>query len=316
MMTIHRILCPVDFSEQSLAALRQALAIARWHEADVSVLHVEDPLLRTARGDARFRSRVGAPPDEELRAFARSAGAPLRPVDVRLAAGEPARVIVERAKQEAADLVVMGTQGRSGLSRVVLGSVAERVIRGAPCPVMAVPPGARASGGVAPFDPVLCASDFSPSCRRALDVAIAMAQEADARLLLVHALPLFPLHAAVVPMALSIEAAIDRADLRRSAAVRLRRGLPEDAVFRCHPEVLVVEEPAADAILQVAHDEDAGLIVMGAHTRGALDRMLFGSTAQRVIQHARCPVLSVRADERTPPWIPWPDAVRQETVRA
>ena len=73
-MTIRRILCPVDFSDYSLAALRHALAIARWHEADVTVLHVEDRLLHTARADARFRSHVAGTPEQDLRAFAQSAG--------------------------------------------------------------------------------------------------------------------------------------------------------------------------------------------------------------------------------------------------
>ncbi len=316
MMTIHRILCPVDFSEQSLTALRQALAIARWHDADVGVLHVEDRLLQTARADMRFRSHVSPTPEEELRAFAERAGASPRPVDVHVTAGEPAPAIVEHAKREAADLIVLGTQGRSGLSRVLLGSVAERVIREAPCPVMTVPPGAQASADAAPFDPILCASDFSPSCRRALDLAIGMAQEADARLLLLHALELPHVHTGVPPMPATIEDAIDRGALRRGAAARLRRGLPEDAVFRCHPEVLVVEGHPADAILQIAHDEDVKLIVMGAQTRGALDRMLFGSTTRRVIQAARCPVLSARAGQHAAPWVAWPDAAIEEVARA
>jgi nucleotide-binding universal stress UspA family protein len=316
MMTIHRILCPVDFSDHSLAALRQALAIARWHEADVTVLHVEDRLLQTARADARFRPHVSSPPEEELRAFAEGAGTSRRPVDVHVTAGEPAPAIVEHATRAAADLIVMGTQGRSGLSRVLLGSVAERVLREAPCPVMTVPPRAQESTGVASFDPILCASDFSPADRRALDLAIAMAQEADARLLLLHAIELPHVHTGVLPLPPAIEDAIDRADLRRRAAGRLRRGLPEDAVFRCRPEVLVVEGHPADSILRVAHDEDVKLIVMGAQTRGALDRMLFGSSTRRVIQAARCPVLSVRADAHAAPWVAWPDSTREEVASA
>jgi nucleotide-binding universal stress UspA family protein len=117
-------------------------------------------------------------------------------------------------------------------------------------------------------------------------------------------------------MPATIEDAIDRADLRRSAAGRLRRGLPEDAVFRCHPEVLVVDGHPADSILQVAHDEDVKLIVMGAQTRGTIDRMLFGSTTRRVTQGARSPVLSVRADEHAAPWVAWPDSAREEVASA
>lgn len=314
-MNIQRILCPIDFSEPSLAALRHALAIARWHGADVSVLYVEDPLLQTAREETRFRPHVGQAPNEELRAFAEGAGAPLRPLDLQLAYGQPAPVILEHANTIAADLIVMGTQGRSGLSRALLGSVAERVSREAPCPVMTVPPGAQDSDGVAPFDPVLCASDFSPSCRRALDFAIAMSQEADARLLLVHAIPFAPLQGGGPPMPLPMDAAIDRAGLRRMAAARLRRALPNDAVFRCHPEVFVFDGQPADAVLQLMDAEAVRLIVMGAQTRGAIDRVLFGSTTRRVMQGARCPVLSVRADQQGAPWPAGPEDARDEVAR-
>lgn len=147
MMTIHRIVCPVDFSEQSLTALRQALAIARWHEADVRVLHVEDRLLQTARADMRFRSHVSPTPEEELRAFAERAGASPRPVDVRVTAGEPAPAIIEHAKREAADLIVMGAQTRGALDRMLFGSTTRRVIRAARCPVLS----ARADQHAAPW---------------------------------------------------------------------------------------------------------------------------------------------------------------------
>lgn len=87
---------------------------------------------------------------------------------------------------------------------------------------------------------------------------------------------------------------------------RLKRGLPAGAVFRCHPEVVVADGNPAEAILQIAEGENVDLIVMGVTSRGAIDRLVFGSTTRRVIQAARCPVLSVRASQGAEPWIMWP----------
>jgi len=78
---------------------------------------------------------------------------------------------------------------------------------------------------------------------------------------------------------------------------RLKRGLPADAVFRCRPEAVIEEGRPADAILETAAREDVKLIVMGVQARGALDRLIFGSTTRRVMQVATCPVLSIRACE-------------------
>jgi nucleotide-binding universal stress UspA family protein len=103
-------------------------------------------------------------------------------------------------------------------------------------------------------------------------------------------------------MPLRPDARIDFSAFRKDALARLKRGLPPDAVFRCQPEPLVVEGSPADAILQTASREDARLIVMGIQARGALDRLIFGSTTRRVMQAATCPVLSIRASETTALW--------------
>lgn len=104
------------------------------------------------------------------------AGGEDRNVRVHIATGDAVSGILEHATREASDLIVMGTNGRSGMARAVLGSVTERVVRQSTTPVLTVPPSAelRDSNELIPFDPILCASDFSPECRRALDLAIVM----------------------------------------------------------------------------------------------------------------------------------------------
>jgi nucleotide-binding universal stress UspA family protein len=303
MLTLKRILCPVDFSEPSKRALRYALAIARWHESELAVLYMEDVLLHAATVEAGGYSELVARDYQELRAFIDDAGGRNRKVGVHIATGRAVPGILEHARREGSDLIVMGTSGRSGLARAVLGSVTEGVVRQATMPVLTIPPSAEIGefGELMPFDSILCASDFSAACKKALELGIVMGQEADARLILLHALQIRNLAPGITPFPFAA-AGIDVAEFRKDALARLKRGLPADAVFRCRPEAVVGEGRPADAILETADRENVKLIVMGVQTRGALDRLLFGSTTRRVMQAATCPVLSIRGDRTAAPW--------------
>ena len=166
-----------------------------------------------------------------------------------------------------------------------------------------------------PFDSILCASDFSAACKKALELGIVMGQEADARLILLHALQIPNLDPDITLVPLPVSAGIDFSEFRTDALARLKRGLPGDAVFRCRPEALVGEGRPADAILETAVRENVKLIVMGVQTRGALDRLLFGSTTRRVMQAATCPVLSIRGDQGAGSWPSWPVSTRRDSRR-
>jgi len=141
-LKLRTILVPVDFSERSRAALNYAITLARDFVGSLVVLHVLDPLLAAGRLDsARLRqlktsSRSEA--DEQLQALGRE----LAPSGVRvrlfLRHGPATDIIVAFAVAKKADLIIMGSQGRTGLSRLLIGSVAERVVRHAPCPVLVV----------------------------------------------------------------------------------------------------------------------------------------------------------------------------------
>jgi len=298
---IHRILCPVDFSEASRRALQYALAVARWHESEITVVHVEDVLLHAATIEAGGHPDMVQRQYEALHDFIEEAGGTNRNVRLHIASGRVVPGILEHAMRDASDLIVMGTNGRSGLARAVLGSVTEGVVRQAAIPVLTIPPTAEVREfDLMPFDRILCASDFSSACRRALDLSIVMGQEADARLILLHALQLPRVDQGLLPPPTS--ALIEASEVRKEALARLRHGLPSDAVFRCRPEVIVAEGRPADAILETAYRENVKLIVMGVQARGALDRLLFGSTTRRVMQAAACPVLSIRAGQDAEPW--------------
>lgn len=144
--SIARILVPVDFSAHSDRALRYAATLAGRFGATVELLHVvEDPFVTGAWTSKAFIPNIPELMDalvvdarrqlSELRTFEAAEGVPL---DVAVLTGEPAQTIVGHAKAGGFDLIVMGTHGRTGLSHAFMGSVAERVVRTATCPVLTV----------------------------------------------------------------------------------------------------------------------------------------------------------------------------------
>src|SRR5690348_7481240 len=137
-MEIHHILCPSDFSEASAHAVDQAIALADAYKAKIIALHAVSPLTSAVEAPAMDECR------DRLRAcFDRATKAGIA-VDVEIALGLPVHRILDRASSLAAAVIVMGTHGTSGFERFVLGSVTERVLRKATCPVLTVPPRAQA----------------------------------------------------------------------------------------------------------------------------------------------------------------------------
>src|SRR5580765_3029647 len=183
MPDIHRILCPVDLSEVSRQAIDHAVLLARWYDASITALHACNPVVMPSADFAVVQlppnpadiAEVGA---RVSQVFA-SAGAPDAAVIVE--SGEPVDRILEHARTLPADLLVIGTHGAGGFEHLVLGSTTEKVLRKATCPVLTVPPRARATSKL-PFKRLLCPVDFSDSSRAALDFAFSLAQEGDAEL--------------------------------------------------------------------------------------------------------------------------------------
>jgi nucleotide-binding universal stress UspA family protein len=289
---ITHVLCAVDFSDISQHALDHAAAVARWYEARLTLLYVfanlptmDLPPLVLEDVD---RERLIA----ELRRMAAAVPREV-PVEFRLQeAGFVHEEILAQLGATAADLLVLGTHGRSGFQRLFLGSVTEKVIRKATCPTLVVPPRAF---DVSPGTPVqvrriLCPVDFSESSLDALAYAINMAEETDAQLTLLHVVEL--------PLVLSQEPTVDLPRIREAAAADARRRLhdliPEQARRYCTVDTTVVEGRAYREILRHVTERTFDLIVMGARGRGALDLLVFGSTTHHVIRVSSCPVLIVR----------------------
>lgn len=292
MTRFEHILCPVDLSPCSRRALDHAVGVARWYGSRVTVLHVIPPIATFLPpvGDGLFPPIVLAPEDvaqfrQELTVFADLP--PDLAGDLDVVQGSIGGEIVRFATELPADLVVMGTHGRSGFDRLMLGSTTEKLLRKAPCPVLTVPP--RAPEAVEMprlFARVLCAVDFSPVSLRALAFAQSIAAEAGAHLSVVHVFEPASMFEPVPAGEPSVEA-------ERNARRRLSELIREDArAFTEATEVVASGKPYRE-ILRTAADDRSDLIVLGAHG-GALGLPAFGSTTNHVVRQAACPVLTVR----------------------
>jgi nucleotide-binding universal stress UspA family protein len=305
MIEIQRILCPIDFSDFSRRALDHAIAIAKWYESTITLFHVSAvvPVAAYAPGAGVLPAAAVMPEDRDavlaaMERFAEREAGRSMPFEFDVAEGSTVAEILAKTKAMPADLVVMGTHGRSGFERLALGSVTEKVLRKAECPVLTVP---RASVDVVPvpsvlFKRIVCAIDFSDCSMHALNYASSLAQEADANLTVVHVIELPPdvpreVHENVLgPRNLREYIALVEEDSRK----RLRAAVPEAVRAYCTVDTAMPAGKPYREIVRVADERKADLLVIGIHGRGVVDRMLFGSTAQHLVRQASCPVLTLR----------------------
>jgi len=299
-VNIERILCPIDFSEFSRDALDHAVALARWYGASLAVMHVID-VPQIAIDGVNAGNEIVAPlldrdkVADDVRNFAAPAiGTVDVETDVLVTFGTPAMAIRMHATQTRADLVVVGTHGRSGFQRFLLGSVTEKLLRTITVPLLVVPPPVKKPETVA-YRTILCAVDFSDESMRGLDYALSLAQETGARIILLHALEglldeLDPQHVRRASVLEYLR------DAEQDAYAHLSAAVPDEARLWSHPVDRVVRGRAYRQILKMADEEHAALIVMGVRGRGALNRLVFGSTTEHVIREAKCPVLTVHAE--------------------
>ena len=306
MIEITRILCPIDFSDYSRHALDHAVAVARSYDSTITLLHVCSvvPVAAYAPGTPILPSVVLTPADRDellasMRRFAEDEAGSGLPIQLEICEGNAAVEILARASAMPSDLIVMGTHGRSGFERLVLGSVTERVLRKAACPVLSVPRHVRDAVPALPvlFKDILCAIDFSDCSINALNYAMSLAQEADARLTVLHVIELFPELPADMtetvqggPRNLTEYVAAVEQDRR----ARLKAAVPESVRTYCAVETVLATGKPYREILRVAMEQHSDLVVIGVHGRGATDLLFFGSTTQHVVRQATCPVLTLR----------------------
>jgi nucleotide-binding universal stress UspA family protein len=297
---ITSVLCPVDLSEPSRHALDHAVAVTKWCEAKLVVLHVfrAFPIPIAVDAVALSPEPIAIEPDRILddvgRFCAPSLGALESPPRIVVKEGDAEHEIIAQAEQLSADLIVMGTHGRKGIQRLLLGSVTERVLRTTRVPVITVPPAERAEPVM--YEKVLCPIEFHESEPRALEHVLSLVlpflkgvaphtKKSGARLILLHVVEGF---FEQLPEYFSIR--------ERHAMKRLTRAVPADARDWCRPEARVTAGKADTEILRAAADVGADLIVMAVHGKGAADRRLYRSTTSHVIRDANCPVLTLCAE--------------------
>jgi nucleotide-binding universal stress UspA family protein len=232
---------------------------------------------------------------EELEDFLGDARAAGVKAEGEVLVGRESVEIVERAQTLPADLVVMGTHGRGGFEKWVLGSITEKVIRQAPCPILTVtlPAEDAPPPGQTPFKRILCAIDFSEHSTRALTFALSLAQQAEAHLTLAHVLE--PIADENLEVYAGHTVGELRPELEARSRERLRAAVPEDARNWCEPDELIVYGRPWEAILEAVKTTQSNLLVMGVHGRSVVDLALFGSTTNHVVRAARCPVLVIRS---------------------
>lgn len=300
MVEFRRILCPVDFSEASRHAVDHAIALAGWYGAHVTALHVmqrpvmfEPPILFAERGGLTElpanRERVL----QRLNDWMAPALAAHVPCDTRVDEGVPAECVLQYAHFLPADLIVIGSHGRAGFERLVLGSVAEKVLRTAGCPVLTVPPRV-ATASTLPFRRLLCPVDFSVPSIEALQVALSLAEEADAELTVLNVID-WPDDDTFLTE--TFDSPAMRAQLEAQTIQRVEALIPDDARVWSRPGAKVAVGKAYQEIVGAANDMSADLVVIGVHGRNALDLTLFGSTTNQVVRRASCPVLTIRSTE-------------------
>jgi nucleotide-binding universal stress UspA family protein len=289
-VTLKNILYLTDFSEPSEAALPFVAAIAREYQAKVCALYVLTPVPMASATPESTAAMIEA--QEE------GAQAGIQRLESQLA-GLPHEAYVERGvgvwpsveeaiKEYGIDLIVLGTHGRTGAQKLLLGSVAEEIFRRSHVPVLTIGPWARKElHKGAKFHRVLFATDFTQESLAAAPYAVSMAQENQARLILLHVMR--------EPNKGSRERVAEESVT--NVMGQLHELVPADAELWCRPEPVVQYGNPGEQILDTAKERGADLIILGVrNAAGQLGAAthLERTTAHKVVAHALCPVLTVR----------------------
>jgi len=295
-LKIKLILCPIDFSEFSVSAYQHALSVAEHYQAKLVAQHIVELWRHPAADFApspglyeEYSQALRESGKKQLQEFVESHPHDEIQPELVVQTGVAADSILSLAQLQKADVIVMGTHGRRGFDRLMLGSVTDRVMRTAPCPVLAAskPPHDSVAadkewGHVHHLGRILFCADFSENSGRALKYAISATAEYDAELTLLHVLE-------GVPSPAKTEEAM------AVAAERLDKLIPPEGRKTLKIKTAVRIGKPYEQIVQFVGDAQIDMVTMGVRGRGALDVAVFGSTTYRVMQLGSCPVLAVHS---------------------
>lgn len=298
------ILVPIDFSDDSEKALRYAIGFAKRFNAEIILLHVTQSVdyymgpLSAAAQEFDRDTKVSA--EAELQRFIQQFALAISRVSYKLSAGNPSEEIISSAQDFHADLIVIATHGRRGLKHVLLGSVAEAVIRHSQCPVLVIRKAEReflhegAEGDGLALKRILVPVDFSECSELALTCGNSIANETGAELTLLH---VAPIHYPVSEYGVMECPQLD-AELREKSEKHLQELAAREARKVSQLRYDIRQGKAGVEIVNLADDQDMELIVMGTRGLSGLRHLLLGSTAEYVVRYASCPTLIVRSPEQ------------------
>ena len=305
MISLRHILVATDFGAAADVALTYGRALARRFGADLDILHVvETHFLQAEAADPESMASVAL---EQLnRRLSDDDRQALRARSVVSVSDAPVETIIGHAKDAGIDLIVIGTHGREGMPRLLMGSVAESVVRTAPCPVLSVRrpdresarPSSRTEGPMTSFKNILVATDFSETSDAAFTYGRTLASTFGATLHVLHVVDNVYFSALGAETYASMTPDLqERIDEAARAQLELL-AMNTDGSGPAAKSALLRSGTPAPAITQYARDEGIDLIVMGTRGRGGVAHLLLGSVAERVVRTAPCPVLTVHHPER------------------
>ena len=287
MITVNKILCPVDFFPASDAAMSYATRLALNYGAKLHLLHVVAPLLRDA-----YEFQMGTV--DVLQAAEETAILEMKKreltvhnegvsVEIEVRLGDVYDEITRAIKVVRPELIVMGTHGRHGVERWFMGSTTEKLLRHSPVPLVTISNAAEKPVSSAQFRRILVTTDFSEGSADALAYAFSVAEENESRITLLHVLPDFSRDFT----------GMYREDLVHGVQNKLNDFVPAEARTWCDVMTRVEVGVPYQIILDMIHEEEIDLLVMNIHGKGMIDRVLIGSNAEPVVRAATCPVMLI-----------------------
>lgn len=290
-IALKNVLFATDFSACSNAALPYALSITRRYEAKCYAAHVMPTKAEMVMMSPESWPALIEEEEKKTQAYIEQLEKQFQglPHEVLKLRGKIADTLTQIVEERDIDLLVLGTHGRAGVGKLFLGSVAEEILRRAPCPVLSVGPHVQCPpDGEIQFQHIVFATDFSENSLAAFPYAVSLAEEDEAQLALLH----------VVEQTTATIADLEY--VKASLMRRLKELVPPEAEPWCRPECLLEFgrqfAPPAERILEVSQEQAADLIVLGVHpVHGKLDVAThLASTTAHMLTHAACPVLTVR----------------------
>jgi len=294
---IKTIFCTTDISDFSNHAVSWGIAMAQEFGAKLYVCHVVDFPTSITYGDGPIffvdqQSQAIGNANNQLKQLVGDKEVQWEPL---VSIGHAGDEISRLAKEKSADLVISATHGRSGLKRLILGSVTERLMRTLHCPLLIVRGPENdlnilSEQGLR-FNKILVGCDFSEDSALALQHGLSLAQEFQSELHLVHVMepPVY-----MDMFKISVEYGEElQVDLQPQIKDKLKKMVPTEAFNWCSPKTVLLNGPSHEELIRYAKTNKMDLIVLGVRGQGLVERLFIGSTTDRVVRQTPCPVLSV-----------------------